>query len=78
MSIFKNIYRMPIHIPFGDFDPSTEFHYDPVDQSLVINDKEHGRFTQEVFEKILDGWKSFNETHRYDENVCHWFEREHG
>jgi hypothetical protein len=77
MSIFKNVYGMPIHIPFGDFNPSTEFHYDPAGKGLVINDEEHGQFTHEVFEKILDKWKSFNENYRYDENVYHWFEREH-
>jgi hypothetical protein len=48
-----------------------------VGKGLVINDEEHGQFTHEVFEKILDKWKSFNENYRYDENVYHWFEREH-
>ena len=72
MSTFKNVYNMPIHIPFGDFEPSTTFHYDAISRCLTINDEDYGIFSQEGFNKIMRAWESFNEEYYFDYNVCRW------
>lgn len=65
MSIYKNVWRMPIHIPIGDINQGF---IKVEDTTLIIDYYGDGRvverfddFDARVLEKILADWKTYQD-----------------
>lgn len=76
MPTFKNLYRMPVNIYFGDLEPNTIFSYDEVHQRLLVGPEDHGRFSRKQFDEIKSSWTAWCESHRFDEKIGRWLSKD--
>lgn len=75
MPTFKNLYKMPVNIYFGDLEPTTVFYYDEVHQHLWVGREDHGCFSKKQYEEVKASWKSWCESHHFDADLGRWVEK---
>lgn len=75
MPTFKNLYRMPVTIYFGDLAPDAIFYYDEIHQHIWIGRDDYGCFTKKQFQEIKESWDSWRASHRFDPIRYRWYEK---
>jgi len=74
MPTFKNLYKMPVSIYFGDIRPDAIFHHDKINQHVFIDRHDYGPFTPKQFEDIKGSWKAWCDSHFFDHDRYRWYQ----
>jgi hypothetical protein len=73
----KNFYGADVLIPFGDFGPDNVWLQTPDGIVFVMDDyddfgEDFGKFSEEGYHKILEGWKQFQTEYYWDDEIYRW------